>query len=119
MPEKEERTGHRSRLQNKFLATPEALSDAQLLEMLLTFAIPRQDVAWLSQNLLEIFGSLRGVFTAAHEDLQQIKGVGETTAVLIQAVGQLRQRTLLESVSETATEEENLVTMEMNQPELF
>lgn len=51
--------------------------------------------------------------------MKQIKGVGENTIALIRAVDHLRQRTLLESVSETSTEEENLVTMEMNQPELF
>lgn len=119
MSKKEDRNGHRSRLRGKFLAAPEKLSDVHLLELLLTFAIPRQDVAKLSQNLLKTFGSLESVFTASQEDLKQIKGVGENTIALIRAVDHLRQRTLLESVSETSTEEENLVTMEMNQPELF
>lgn len=119
MSKKEDRTGHRSRLRSKFLTAPEKLSDVHLLELLLTFAIPRQDVAKLSQNLLKTFGSLGDVFTASQEDLKQIKGVGENTIALIRAVDHLRQRTLLESVSETSTEEENLVTMEMNQPELF
>lgn len=118
MLEKNSHIGHRTRLRNVFLANPNMLSDEQLLEMLLTYAIPRQDVALLAKNLLETFVSLENVLAASHKDLLRVKGVGEVTAVLIQTVGQIQQRTWLESNPETAAEE-NLVSMNMRQPELF
>jgi hypothetical protein len=42
MGQDETKTGHRARLRGCFLADPPALSEAELLELLLTYAIPRQ-----------------------------------------------------------------------------
>jgi hypothetical protein len=81
--------GHRERLRRRFLADADQLSPAEQLELLLTYAIPRQDVAPLSQTLLTRFGSLDGVLHAKPEELLQVAGVGETTAVLIQLVAHL------------------------------
>src|SRR6185312_8599627 len=51
--------GHRERLRRAFLANGDgAMGEADLLELLLCFAIPRQDVRQLAERLLRHFGSL-------------------------------------------------------------
>lgn len=82
--------GHRERLRRRFLADADQLSPAEQLELLLMFAIPRQDVAPLAQALLTRFGSIVELLHAAPDELQQVNGVGETTAVLIQLVACLQ-----------------------------
>jgi methionine aminopeptidase len=50
--------GHRDRLRQRFLRDgPDALPDYELLELLLTFAIPRIDVKPLAKQLIARFGS--------------------------------------------------------------
>ncbi len=48
-------SGHRARLRQRFLADSTALSDAELVELVLTYVIPRQDVAPQAQALLARF----------------------------------------------------------------
>lgn len=105
MAEKESHTGHRTRLRERFLTAPAAFSDRQLLELLLTYAISRQDVQPIVTTLLEVFGSLEGVFSASYEELIEVKGVGEATAILLQTVGQLQQRMKSIGEPEILTEE--------------
>lgn len=78
--------GHRERLRRRFLTDASQLSTAEHLELLLTYAIPRQDVAPLAQTLLAHFGSLEELFQASPDELLHVNGVGEATAVLIQLV---------------------------------
>lgn len=119
MPEKDGHAGHRTRLRERFLANPDAFPDGQLLELLLTYVVSRQDVAPIAARLLEIFGSLENVFSASREALTQVKGVGEVTAVLIRIVGQIQQRTKSETELEILTEEEDTTSMGIHQLEIF
>jgi len=83
--------GHRQRLREKFLAGEEgSRSDETLLELLLTFAIDRKDVKPLAQELIRVFGSLTGVLAATPDKLLAVKGLGQTSVTLLQAVGFLR-----------------------------
>lgn len=51
--------GHRERLGTRYRVSGEAaLQDYELLELLLTFAIPRRDTKPLVKKLLERFGTL-------------------------------------------------------------
>jgi hypothetical protein len=84
--------GHRERLRRRFQSDPDQLSPAQTLELLLTYAIPRQDMAPLAEKLLAHFGSLEKLFQAGHDELIQVNGVGETTAALIQLVATLHNQ---------------------------
>lgn len=81
--------GHRARLRARFAATPSALSEAELLELLLTYAIPRQDVAPLAETLLERFGGLDRVLTAPLMQLTATPGLGETSALLLKVVARM------------------------------
>jgi hypothetical protein len=85
------RTGHRERLRQKFQSAPRQMAEVELLELLLTYAIPRQDVAPLAAQLLDRFGSLRTLLAASQVELTEVPGVGDATAVLLQLVGQLRR----------------------------
>ncbi len=67
MPQADNQAGHRARLRRRFLADPTSLSESQMIELLLTFAIPRRDVAPLAQALLERFEGLEPLFDEAPE----------------------------------------------------
>jgi hypothetical protein len=89
MAESETKAGHRSRLRKRFLETPGALSHAELVELLLTYAIPRRDVAPEAAALIAEFGSLEGILNAPFDELVRVSGVGRHSAVLIKLVRQL------------------------------
>ncbi len=79
--------GHRGRLRQRFLTGGAgALQDYELLELLLTFAIPYSDVKPLAKRLIEHFGSFNQVFDAPASDLMEFTGLREYSAVLIKLV---------------------------------
>lgn len=61
----------------------------QALELLLFYAFPRIDTNELAHNLIDRFGSLRGVFDAGMDELTEVKGIGENAAVLIKLIPQI------------------------------
>ena len=73
-----EHAGHRSRLRETFQQNGiEGMADHQVLELLLTYALPRVDVNPLAHRLLDRFGSLERVLSARPDQLQQVRGIGE------------------------------------------
>jgi DNA repair protein RadC len=101
--------GHRERLRGRFReAGAEALSDYELLELLLFRALPRRDVKPLAKMLLEKFGSFAEVITAPSARLAEVKGLGDsgvTELKIVQAAasrllrGQVKKRPALSSWS--------------------
>lgn len=86
-PEKPHYHGHRQRLRQRFLqGGPGALQDYELLELLLTFAIPYSDVKPLAKKLIAHFGSFTRVFDASPEAVMEVTGLKEYSAVLIRLV---------------------------------
>jgi DNA repair protein RadC len=76
--------GHRKRIKERFLKTDiAALKDYEILELLLTFAIPQKDVKPLAKELLAQFQSFQGVLDAPFDDLIEQKGIGTHTAILL------------------------------------
>lgn len=91
--------GHRQRLKQRFHNTHgSGVADYELLELALTYAIPRKDVKPLAKHLLEKFGSLSQVLTATPEDLAQVNGLGPSSVVFIQVIQQLSIRTRREKL---------------------
>ena len=83
----EDRLGHRQRLREKFDAADcDALPDYELLELVLTYAIPRRDVKPFAKELLARFHSFPGVLDAAPEELATIPGLGQNTATLLKLI---------------------------------
>ena len=79
--------GHRQRLRQKFLENK--LADYELLELLLSFVIPRRDVRPLARGLIARFGGVYQVLTAPLEDLIKFTGIGQNTAIFIKAIHQI------------------------------
>jgi DNA repair protein RadC len=78
---------HRQRLKRKFIeAGIGALHDYEIIELLLSYAIPRKDVKPLAKNLIQTFGSIRKIMDADVQDIENVKGMGHHAAVLIKLV---------------------------------
>jgi DNA repair protein RadC len=85
--------GHRQRLKKRFLNEGlDHFEDYQVLELLLFYAIPRQDTNPIAHALLERFGSLAGVLDASVEELCSVPGVGEHTALLLRMIPEICAR---------------------------
>jgi DNA repair protein RadC len=93
MEEKKHYHGHRGRLMQKFLTRGlESFHDYEVLELLLTFSIPRRDCKVLAKALLENFGSFSGVFDAPGQELEKTSGIGPRCAALIKCVRAVAER---------------------------
>ena len=87
--------GHRERKKRQFRDFGlDAFADHEALELLLYYAIPRQDTNPLAHELLRRFGSLEAVLDASQEDLTTVPGIGENSALLLRLVPQLYHRAL-------------------------
>ena len=87
--------GHRERKKRQFRDFGlDAFADHEALELLLYYAIPRQDTNPLAHELLRRFGSLEAVLDASQEDLTTVPGIGENSALLLRLVPQLYRRAL-------------------------
>ncbi|MFY9554129.1 MAG: DNA repair protein RadC [Blastocatellia bacterium] len=90
MQDKPDYLEHRKRLRERFLkAGAEALHDYELLELLLTYAIPRVNVKPAAKALMKRFGTLNGVLDAGQPELEKVAGVGATSAILIRLIKEL------------------------------
>lgn len=68
--------GHRARLRQRFLDGPDIIPDYEILELLLGYVLIRRDTKPLAKELLQKFGSLRGVLDAKEGEIINIDGVG-------------------------------------------
>ena len=101
--------GHRRRLRQRFLAAgSEAISDYEMLELILFRAIPQRDVKPLAKELLATFGSFSEVIAAPAERLNEVDGLGEAAIAelkIVQAAanrlvrGEVKARQVLSSWS--------------------
>src|ERR1700733_8442369 len=99
--------GHRMRLRERFHgAGPDALSDYELLEMVLFTAKSQGDVKPLAKILIRKFGSFAEVIHAPETRLREVDGVGDATVTNLKLIaaaasriakGQLKQRAMLSS----------------------
>ncbi len=64
--------------------------DHEILELLLTYAIPRRDVKPIAKALLNEFGNnLAAVLDAPEEELRRLDGIGENAAILLRLAPRL------------------------------
>jgi DNA repair protein RadC len=99
--------GHRDRLRQRFReAGAAALSDYELMELVLFRVIPRRDVKGLAKSIVARFGSFAEAVNAPAERLAEIKGVGEEIVTELKLIaagasrvakGEVRQREVLSS----------------------
>ncbi len=98
--QKEHYEGHRQRLKERFLKSDiNTWPDYELLEMLLTYAIPRVDVKPLAKELLKHFETLGNLLAAPVDELVKVKGIKENTAILIKTAYHLQTRLLKHEIT--------------------
>jgi DNA repair protein RadC len=79
--------GHRHRLRERFLKSGfVGFADYEVVELLLTLAIPRSDVKGPAKALIARFGNLRSILDAPLEELQQVDGIGSVTPVALRII---------------------------------
>lgn len=99
--------GHRERLRVRFRdAGSEALSDYEMLELVLFRALPRRDVKPLAKQLIARFGSFGEAVGAPVKLLAEVKGLGDSAITDLKIVhaaarrlarGAAKKRTVLSS----------------------
>ena len=89
--------GHRQRMRRQLKTSGmDSLSDVQVLEVALYYAIARRDTNEIAHALLRRFGSLSGVLEAPRAELLKIDGVGESAADLLLLFIQMERRHLMD-----------------------
>jgi DNA repair protein RadC len=79
--------GHRQRLRERFLKSGlDGFADYEVVELLLTLAIPRSDVKEPAKALIARLGNLRGILDAPIEELRTISGIGNVAPVALQVI---------------------------------
>lgn len=79
--------GHRHRLRERFVKGGFAgMAEHEVIELLLTLAIPYKDVKKPAKELLARFGNLRGIFEAPLEELRTVPGIGTVTPVALRII---------------------------------
>ncbi len=84
--------GHRQRLLEKVATNPQALADHELLEAILFYSLPRIDTNPLAHKLFKTFGSVDALINASYDELASVNGVGKSTAILLTAIGEFKNR---------------------------
>tara|TARA_R110000772_G_scaffold110031_2_gene213454 strand:+ start:411 stop:1127 length:717 start_codon:yes stop_codon:yes gene_type:complete len=93
--------GHRERLRDRLLeGGGNTLLDHELIEYLLTIAIPRRDMKPLAKELIDTFGSLSALLTADAASINKVSGMGKTSTAAIKIVHAAALRLISEPVRE-------------------
>jgi len=79
--------GHRKRLNDRFMyGGGQSMADYEMLELLLTFAIPRKDTKPLAKALIKEFGSYAAVINASDEKLMAFSGLKEKSILVFRVI---------------------------------
>ncbi|MBR2392401.1 MAG: DNA repair protein RadC [Elusimicrobiaceae bacterium] len=96
--------GHRERIREKFASNGlDSFLDHEVLELLLTYVIPRKDTKPIAWALLKRFGSLAAVLDAEPEQLAEVEGIGENTSLFIKLVRSVFKKYTFDEVKERIT----------------
>lgn len=94
-------SGHRSRLRQKLAKQGlDGFLPHEVLELLLTYAIPRKDTKPLAWALLKKFGSLTAVLDADEKQLCEVDGIGPNAAQFLHLVREVVKSYSLTQVKE-------------------
>lgn len=91
--------GHRERLRQRFFDDPSSFTEIEILELLLTYCIPRIDVRPHAHSLIQHYGTLQLVIHASSADLLLFDGIGEKTVNFINIIRKVIDMTKPESES--------------------
>jgi len=98
-PKKNIHAGHRERMEKRFLKDGiNIFDDYQVLEFLMYYVYKVKDTNPIGHNLIKEFKTLESVFNADYEELLQVEGIGPKAAILINFIGQLRNKIVYDSL---------------------
>ncbi len=102
MEEKPGYLEHRKRLRERFRKSgAEGMHDYEILELLLTYAVPRKDVKPRAKELVRRFGSLPGVLDATQKELEEVAEIGPISSTLIRLIKETCSVYLAEKAKDT------------------
>ena len=85
--------GHRKRLKEKAKDFGfKTFQDHEVLEMLLTYTIPRKNTNPIAHTLLQEFGNISNVIDANYLELTKVDGVGKETALFLNCISNVVER---------------------------
>ncbi len=92
--DKPDYAGHRERLKERLISGGgKSMPDYELLELVLTLAIPRRDVKPIAKELIKKFGTFAGVINASKEDLYTCKWVKDGAYAIFKIIQESVLRT--------------------------
>lgn len=81
---------HRKRLREQYMRNIDSeMSDREMLELLLTYAIPRKDVKPYVYTLLNEYKTIENILNADINRLMNVEGIGETSAIMLNLLGKI------------------------------
>jgi len=82
--EKPHYLGHRKRLKEKYIRNGlDGWQDYEILELMLSFAVPQKDTKPVAKDLISRFATLSEVLDAEPQELMKCKGISEHSAALL------------------------------------
>src|SRR6202158_3846764 len=78
--------GHRERLRARFRDAGSAVTDYELLELVLFRAMPRRDIKPLAKSLIGKFGSFAETIAASPQRLAEVAGLGDAAITELKVV---------------------------------
>lgn len=85
--------GHRTRVDGKILdGHISSFTDVELVETVLFYVNKRSNTNVNAHDLLDTFGSLKGILDADLPQIMSVKGSGEKTAILFAALSEIYRR---------------------------
>lgn len=88
--------GHRGRLRERYMKNGlESFADHEILELLLSFVLPRRNTNDIGHALIQRFGSIDAALRQEVQELTHIPGIGEHTAIFLRLHGQIIRRGIL------------------------
>ena len=84
--------GHRERLRERFLNSPDSFADHELIELLLCYSITRKNTNEIAHELLDSFGSIKGILDAGMPALLNTEGIGPTSALFLRVISEVMLR---------------------------
>lgn len=95
-----------------------ALSNAELLAIMLRMGLPGENVLRMAERIITHFGGLSGLARAHFDELCAVPGIGEAKAAQVQAALELGKRLMIAAPDErpvirTPTDVANLLMLEM------
>ena len=77
-------TGHRQRIKDKYQKSGiDGWLDYEVLELVLSYAIPRKDTKPIAKELIARFKTINGVLDADSKELQSVSGISEHTTLFL------------------------------------